>query len=176
MCSAETLVEERYSDVFKHNGGELRVDQLEGARCTTCNSEPTFPEQSRANQLRIADARRSADGLLTAAEIKGIRDRFGLTQADASLLFGGGPLAFSKYERGENIQSVPMDRLLRAAVFKPAILRYIATDIVRSHLLARKLGAYVEVATTEIVDAANSEFSNVRIFGARTLSRQDWAA
>jgi len=37
-------------------------------------------------------------------------------------IFGGGANAFSKYERGEVIQSVPMDRLLRLVARYPVLL------------------------------------------------------
>jgi hypothetical protein len=36
-----------------------------------------------------------------------------LTQANAAEIFGGGQNAFSKYERGEVVQSLAMDRILR---------------------------------------------------------------
>jgi len=39
----------------------------------------------------------------------------GLTQHAASSIFGGGLNAFSKYERGEVIQSKAMDKLIRVS-------------------------------------------------------------
>ena len=42
-----------------------------------------------------------------------------ITQEQAALLFGGGIHGFSKYERGEVIQSTSMDRLLRIALELP---------------------------------------------------------
>jgi len=45
-----------------------------------------------------------------------------LTQKDASSLFGGGANAFSKYERGDVIQSDAMDRLMRLVKQHPGLL------------------------------------------------------
>jgi HTH-type transcriptional regulator/antitoxin MqsA len=90
--------------------------------CPVCGSEVTTPRQSRANDVRLRDGRRRAEGLLTGPEIRAIRRGCGLTQERAAELFGGGPNSFSKYERGEVTQSVAMDRLLRLAVDMPLII------------------------------------------------------
>jgi HTH-type transcriptional regulator/antitoxin MqsA len=51
--------------------------------------------------------------LLTGAEILALRKRYGLTQPQAARLFGGGPVAFSKYENDDVAHSEAMDKLLR---------------------------------------------------------------
>ncbi|MGH8759320.1 MAG: type II TA system antitoxin MqsA family protein [Burkholderiales bacterium] len=53
------------------------------------------------------------DGLLTGAEITVLRQQYQLTQSQAARLFGGGPVAFSKYENDDVAQSEFMDNLLR---------------------------------------------------------------
>src|SRR5699024_9109270 len=55
-----------------------------------------------------------------------VRKQFDLTQQGAALLFGGGTNAFSKYERGDVIQSVAMDRLLRLTSRLPFTLPMLA--------------------------------------------------
>jgi len=86
---------------------------LEGYCCDTCGADPIFRDQIKRNHLKIADAKRVADGLLVGEEIRRIRMRLKLTQREAAEVFGGGANAFSKYERGDVVQSVAMDRLLR---------------------------------------------------------------
>ena len=98
------------------------VSGLEHYECTTCGADPAFPDQIRRNELIIADAKRRSHGLLTGAEIRELREELGLSQTEAADLFGGGANAFSKYERGEVIQSVPMDRLLRVVHAFPHLL------------------------------------------------------
>jgi len=105
---------EREEKVLLKDGNE-GVFSYSFSVCSDCGSELTTPSQTKVNQARIADARRFAEGLLTSDEIKAVRDTLGLTQSDAANLFGGGPNSFSKYERGEVIQSVAMDRLIRLA-------------------------------------------------------------
>jgi DNA-binding transcriptional regulator YiaG len=72
-----------------------------------------FPDQARANDQKYSDAKREHDGLWTSARISEWRLRWGLSQQQAAQLLGGGANAFSKYERGEVIQSKPMDLLMR---------------------------------------------------------------
>ena len=54
----------------------------------------------------------SLSGTLTRTEIKAMRKSLGLTQIEASKIFGGGPNAFSRYEKGKTIPSKSTCNLL----------------------------------------------------------------
>jgi HTH-type transcriptional regulator/antitoxin MqsA len=56
-----------------------------------------------------------------AAVIRAIRQRCGLTQREAGVLFGTGEKSFEKYESGEIVPSGPTQRLLRRAVEPPEL-------------------------------------------------------
>lgn len=122
VCENGELQVVTYSDTFKHNGQPLQVHALEGCECTACGADPVLPDQIKRNQARIADAKRRADGLLSGGDIVQIRDRLNLTQRQAAEIFGGGPKAFAKYERGEVVQSHAMDSLLRLVDRYPNLL------------------------------------------------------
>ena len=62
---------------------------------------------------RVAARTKEVDGLLRADEIANLREAYGITQSQAARLFGGGPVAFSKYENNDVAQSESMDILLR---------------------------------------------------------------
>lgn len=53
--------------------------------------------------------------------IRAIRQRCGLTQREAGVLFGTGEKSFEKYESGEIVPSGPTQRLLRRAVEPPEL-------------------------------------------------------
>lgn len=125
VCELGLLHAETYSDEFQHNGKASLVTGLERYRCDRCASDPVLTDQIRRNQLRICDQKRRSDGYLTGAEIKAIRERLRLSQSQAATLFGGGPNAFSKYERGEVIQGLSMDRLIRSAAHFPPVLHFL---------------------------------------------------
>ena len=81
--------------------------------CDTCHSDFAGAAEGKLNKRAIMAFRKSVDGLLTGTEIVALRKQYGLTQEQAANLFGGGPVAFSKYENDDVSQSEAMDSLLR---------------------------------------------------------------
>jgi HTH-type transcriptional regulator / antitoxin MqsA len=94
-------------------GGQKAKLPLYFTTCDTCGSESAGMEESRANKRVVMAFRKSVDGLLTGEEIRALRSKYKLTQEQAARLFGGGPVAFSKYENDDVAQSESMDNLLR---------------------------------------------------------------
>ena len=86
---------------------------LHYAVCSVCTSDFSDAEHGRLNKRAVLAFRKSVDGLLTGADILALRKRYGLTQSQAAQLFGGGPVAFSKYENDDVAHSEAMDSLLR---------------------------------------------------------------
>jgi HTH-type transcriptional regulator/antitoxin MqsA len=145
VCETGSLSAALHDSSLQHNGTTLLVRGLEGYRCDSCDADPIFTDQIKRNQIRIADAKRTADGLLQSDQICSVRKLLGLSQADAARVFGGGGNAFSKYERGEVVQSVPMDRLLRLLADSPALVHQLASYAgVSLHLDAVADQSYME--------------------------------
>lgn len=128
VCETGTLTAGTFADDFKHNNSSIRVDGLEHYVCDHCEADPLFEDQIRRNHGRVADAKRHAEGLLVGEEIRCLRDQLGLSQQEAALLFGGGANAFSKYERGDVLQSVAMDRLLKATAYFPWLVDFLRVE------------------------------------------------
>jgi HTH-type transcriptional regulator/antitoxin MqsA len=76
----------------------------------------------------MQEFKKEVDGLLTGKEIKELRSRFRITQAQAAKIFGGGPVAFSKYEADDVSQSEPMDKLLRVALSVPGAFAWLSKE------------------------------------------------
>ena len=81
--------------------------------CDTCTSDYAGMAESKLNKRIVMAFRKQVDGLLTGDEITALRKQYKITQAQAARLFGGGPVAFSKYENDDVAQSEAMDTLLR---------------------------------------------------------------
>jgi len=60
--------------------------------------------------------------------VRELRKRWQLNQKQAAKVFGGGPVAFSKYESDDVMQSDSMDKLLRMAADVPGVLNKLAAD------------------------------------------------
>jgi len=131
VCEKGSLAPATYSMKLVHRGHEIEVGGLTAWLCDECSERTLDPTQIRANNVMVASAKREhADAqrpkeLLDSLQIREIRAMLGLTQADASKIFRGGANAFSKYERGEIIQSEAMDLLLRLARDVPAATEWL---------------------------------------------------
>ena len=99
----------------EYNGHKGNVP-LHYQLCDACMSDSAGAVQMRANKRGMVAFRKQVDGLLSGAEILALRKRYGLNQQQAARLFGGGPVAFSKYENDDVAHSEAMDKLLRLAL------------------------------------------------------------
>lgn len=68
---------------------------------------------------------RKRHGLLSADEMRAIRDRLGFNQAALARLLGLGANTISRWESGRNVQSVAMDILLRLVRDVPGSVAYL---------------------------------------------------
>ena len=96
----------------EYNGHTGKVP-LHYQLCDVCMSDSAGAVQMRANKRGMVAFRKQVDRLLSGAEILALRKRYGLNQQQAARLFGGGPVAFSKYENDDVTHSEAMDKLLR---------------------------------------------------------------
>ncbi len=112
LCGQGDVVEHTDSLQSEYKASKSMV-ALHYAVCSVCKSDFADAEHSRLNKRAILAFRKSVDGLLTGADILALRKRYGLTQTQAAQLFGGGPVAFSKYENDDVAHSEAMDSLLR---------------------------------------------------------------
>ena len=68
--------------------------------------------QMQENDIRLKDAYRKTEGLLTSSEIRQIREKYGITQSDLCLLLGWGAKTITRYE-GHQIQDRAHDTILK---------------------------------------------------------------
>lgn len=97
-------------------------------QCDACGSDFAGAAESKRNKRALMAWRKQVDGLLTGAEITALRKQYKLTQAQAAKLFGGGPVAFSKYENDDVVQSESMDTLLRLVLRSKAVFRALVAE------------------------------------------------
>lgn len=112
LCGEGHVTEQVQEAETKYKGHKAMLP-LHYKLCDHCLSDFAGAEESRRNKRILLAFRKQVDGLLTGTEITSLRKQYGLTQAQAARLFGGGPVAFSKYENDDVAQSEAMDTLLR---------------------------------------------------------------
>jgi putative zinc finger/helix-turn-helix YgiT family protein len=127
ICGTE-MVEKRGALRLPVNGDDITVASAAHLRCPKCGEIVLrFQDAKRLNEDAIAIYRKK-HGLLSADEIRAIRDLFGLTQADLARLLRLGANSVSRWESGRNVQTAAMDMLLRLIRDLPGSIDYL-----RSH-------------------------------------------
>ncbi len=123
-CNSGELKEMISHEETEYKGERLSFE-MKYSVCRACDFEIVHTNQIRHNDKLLKEAKRKFDGLLSGCEIKEARECLKLTQEEASLVFGGGKNAFSKYERSEISQSVAMDKLIRVSLNYSLAFRYL---------------------------------------------------
>ncbi|KAA0875748.1 type II toxin-antitoxin system MqsA family antitoxin [Nitrincola tapanii] len=108
--------------------GVIRQIESHLSICDCCGSEQVGPAELRANKRLMVAFKKEVDGLLTGAQVRLLRERLGINQGEAARVFGGGPVAFSKYESDDVSQSEAMDKLLRIADALPEAFAILAAE------------------------------------------------
>ena len=142
--------------------------------CDTCLSEFAGAREGKMSKRGIMAFRKSVDGLLTGAEICALREKYKLTQTQAAKLFGGGPVAFSKYENDDVSQSESMDSLLRLVRRSEIAFSELADEKGMSTELALVKKAEVMEKTSTLTVAITNVFSMASFRGSSVrISKRD---
>ena len=95
-----------------YRGATAEVEGLSGFRCTACG-EIEFDAESAERYAAAGDALVLATRRAEGEELRRIRKQLKLTQAEASMLTGGGHNAFSRYETGKVVPTLAVVNLFR---------------------------------------------------------------
>lgn len=176
-CGSDHLNLEASTKPVVFKGLELDV-AAEQTACGSCGYEFVTSSQHDANLSAVRKVyraqfakERATKGLLSGSAIRSIREALGLTQKEAAELFGGGPVAFSKYENDEVLQSASMDALLRLVghmgQFGVITLRQAKLSKTIANESAERKGVALPVATVHVVVSSNTpapvEFNGTEI-------------
>ena len=107
------------------NGEEITVPEATHLSCPKCHEVVLRSDDARRLRQRALEIYRGKYGLLSADEIRSIRERFGLTQAELARLLRLGGNTISRWEAGRNVQTAAMDMLLRMIRDLPGSLDYL---------------------------------------------------
>lgn len=112
FCETGKLERKTKKLTFVYKGHSIDLEQP-GQHCDSCGEGIVDSFDIRVTEKQLHDFRATIDKFLTSDEVRRIRTKLKLTQHQAAAIFGGGPNAFSRYERGEVRQTKALDQLLR---------------------------------------------------------------
>jgi putative zinc finger/helix-turn-helix YgiT family protein len=107
------------------NGEEIRVLAATHLACSRCPEIVLRFDDERHLQQRALAIYRKKYGLLSADEIRSIRERLEVTQGELARLLRLGKNTISRWEAGRNVQTGAMDLLLRLIRDWPGSLEYL---------------------------------------------------
>lgn len=107
------------------NGEDVAVPRAAHLHCPKCREIVLRLEDARRLSTDAIARYREKHGLLSATQIRSLRERFGLTQVDLAALLHLGQNTVSRWEAGRNVQTGAMDVLLRLLRDVPGNLEYL---------------------------------------------------
>lgn len=124
-CGHGDMTPQNWDKVVTYRGKAVTVHEVSGFRCSECG-EALYDDESYDRVAATGDALVKAARKSNPPEVRIIREKLGLTQAEAGKVFGGGVNAFSRYERGAAKPSATMRKLLKLVEHHPELVQEIA--------------------------------------------------
>ena len=109
-CGSMQMTHETRDETIRYKGEAITVHGLSENVCGECG-ETVFDPESYDRYRSASDGLIRSVNQRNAPNLRRIRKKLGLTQAEAGRLFGGGITAFSRYERGETQPPVSLVKL-----------------------------------------------------------------
>lgn len=121
ICKSKNSESKNKSTKHKHP----TINKILAKLCGHCKKKALSRLGVKPSDKAIKELYAIVNGLLTSAEVRQIRKNLNLTQKDAALICGGGPNAFSRYERGEKVPIRATSNLLRLLNKYPNEVEYL---------------------------------------------------
>jgi putative zinc finger/helix-turn-helix YgiT family protein len=113
---------------FPVNGEGITVPKSPHLQCPKCREVVLHLDDAGRLRQRALETYRQKYGLLFVDDIRSIRERFGLTQAELARLLRLGANTISRWEAARNVQTASMDVLLRMIRDVPGSLDYLRNN------------------------------------------------
>lgn len=131
---------EKETFTIRHENFTAKVPGLSGWRCGACE-EIEFDPQSAVKYAEAGDELVLKAREHTQQEIRRIRKKLHLNQAQAAKLTGGGHNAFSRYESGEVTPMPAVVNLLKLLDYEPKLLDVLDSSVTEVHIAHTKAAA-----------------------------------
>ena len=134
-------------------------------------------QQMQENDVKMKDAYRKREGLLTSEEISGIRAKYGISQSDLCVLLGWGGKTITRYE-SHQVQDKAHDTILKKLNQDPEWFLSLLNDA-KPNLSAESYQKYLEAATSlyeedqdvylrKAIEASYARFQGNQLFHGNT--------
>ncbi|ABL65404.1 type II TA system antitoxin MqsA family protein [Chlorobium phaeobacteroides] len=123
-CGHKGMIDKVLEETLTYGGKSMTLHDMHGRFCPECG-EGIWDEESCRRYTEAQEGLVRAIKGDPAADIRRIRRKLKLTQAQLASSFGVGKVAFSRYERGETRPPAPLLKLLKLIDRHPDLLNEI---------------------------------------------------
>lgn len=169
-CEVGELSTVPYTETVKAGRRTVEVAGLLKLVCAHCGEESVPVEMYDRNTKVVEGALAATPAAVSRGLLRRLRETWGVSQRDASRLFGAGASAFAKWESGQARMSEPAALLVQCALNVPGVMTYLATlahlDIrLGTHLHKAKVGVDYNWAFLKDVDVPEKKVSKLTLVG-----------
>ncbi len=125
FCDFAGVEEVSYEDVMSAGRKRISLSGLMKTVCPECGEEYVTEAQMAHNHALFESALAKTPEAIVVGQLRGLRDRWRLSQRAASALFGAGESAFGKWESGQ-LPSGPAALLLQCSANVSGVVEYLA--------------------------------------------------
>lgn len=123
VCGGAELVHDARDTPFTYKGQTIQITGVTADWCDACGESLTGPAESERVMRAMNEFRQQVNAQDGNQElIRSVRKQLRLSQREAAELFGGGPNAFSRYERGSTEAPQPLVQLFRILGRHPELI------------------------------------------------------
>jgi HTH-type transcriptional regulator/antitoxin MqsA len=125
-CEVGSLEEVLFSGRVKAGRKIIEVAGLVRLVCSECGNASVPLDMHAKNAALLDHAAAYSRGSVSRGTLRKLREVWGVTQKEASRIFGAGESAFAKWESGQANLSTPSALLVQCAVKFPPVLAYLS--------------------------------------------------
>jgi HTH-type transcriptional regulator/antitoxin MqsA len=123
VCGVCALTRAVRDQSYTYKGRETIIEAVEADWCEACGESLTGPGETEKVMVAMRAFQRQVNADLVSPDfVRTVRSKFGLDQREASIIFGGGVNAFSRYETGKTRPPVAMVKLLKLLDSHPELI------------------------------------------------------
>ena len=154
-CQIGELVAHDDVRIFNPPGLESPLEvRLASSICNNCHAKVTSRNQRACNLQALAERKPHYGEWLMGEEVLKLRKRYGITQQQASEIFGKGKIAFSRYETEASYPDLSLAKLMKLALMDVSVMKRLASQAdVELPLLEKRL---IEAFSQTLVSSGNT--------------------
>jgi len=165
---------------FRHVKKSYVVPNQEYACCANCGTRGFLPGQRAKNLQTIKNFQASIPEYISPSDVLSVRERYNLTQKQASQLFKGGVNGFSKWERGAAFPTASTAMLLKVALASPEAMQKLVEvarvdfEVVDQLDEPKKPAKALPLQSSVIIQCTHAEYREDTAFNDETEADQEW--